>query len=481
MGTCFRPEDYPDLLVGLGIADDAAVYRLNDEQAIIQTTDFFTPIVDTPYEFGAIAAANALSDVYAMGGEVLLALNIVAFPPDLPAVACWPRSCAAARRWCASAGAPIAGGHTIQDKEPKYGLAVTGMVHPDRDILTKGGARPGDLLVLTKPLGTGTITTAVKRGQAEPAHVEAAVASMMRLNRAARPGGPGCRACAAPPTSPASACSGHALEMAQAGRRALPHPLRCLALAARRLAVCRGSGSSRAARTTTRPTINGPVTYIRPLADWQETLLHDPQTSGGLLLAVPAGGRSTDLPGDFCAGDGQAGLGDRRHGRRGRRPGNHLSAHEGPDHLQPRRRAAGQDGRTRSWLAELLEQQGWESRRPGDERWRPGDAGFGRRAADLGCDVVFVIGGDGTMAQAVDGLVGTPHCPGGAARRHGQRAGPAVRPAGTRGLAPARHCWMRLQLLLDGRVRPVDVGRVQPGGRPSATSSAGAASASMPR
>jgi selenide,water dikinase len=183
LDNLFPAEQHPNLLVGLGSPDDAAVYRLNDEQALIQTVDFFTPIVDTPYEYGAIAAANALSDVYAMGGEVLFALNIAALPPDLPTdmMAEILRGGADVVR---SVGAAIAGGHTIQDKEPKYGLAVTGLVHPDR-ILTKGGSRPGDALVLTKPLGTGTITTALKRGQVDPAHLDAAIASMMRLNRAA--------------------------------------------------------------------------------------------------------------------------------------------------------------------------------------------------------------------------------------------------------------------------------------------------------
>ena len=164
LDNLFPAEQHPNLLVGLGLPDDAAVYRLNDEQALIQTVDFFTPIVDTPYEYGAIAAANALSDIYAMGGEVLFALNIAAFPPDLPA-ALLSEILRGGADVVRSVGAAIAGGHTIQDKEPKYGLAVTGIVHPGR-ILTKGGARPGDALVLTKPLGTGTITTALKRGQA---------------------------------------------------------------------------------------------------------------------------------------------------------------------------------------------------------------------------------------------------------------------------------------------------------------------------
>ncbi len=165
----FDPAAHPDLLVGLGSLDDAAVYRLDDERALILTTDFFTPIVDDPYQYGSIAAANALSDVYAMGGRPLLALNIAAFPPDLP-----PSILSNVMRGAAEkvreAGAVIAGGHTIQDKEPKVGLAVAGLGHPDR-LFTKGGAQPGDILVLTKPLGTGCITTAAKDDKADPVHV----------------------------------------------------------------------------------------------------------------------------------------------------------------------------------------------------------------------------------------------------------------------------------------------------------------------
>jgi selenide,water dikinase len=179
----FDTTEYPDLLVGLAAADDAAVYRLNDRQAIISTTDFFPPIVDDPFDFGAIAAANALSDVYAMGGEPLFAINLVAFPSglDLDYLRGILRGGAAKVK---EAGAVIAGGHSVTDKEPKYGLAVTGLVDP-ADIKTKGGSRPGDLLVLTKPLGTGVITTALKQEVASDEDVRAAVASMKELNRAA--------------------------------------------------------------------------------------------------------------------------------------------------------------------------------------------------------------------------------------------------------------------------------------------------------
>ncbi|HET8854039.1 MAG TPA: selenide, water dikinase SelD [Ktedonobacteraceae bacterium] len=170
-----------ELLVGLHAADDAAVYRVNDQQAVISTADFFPPVVDDPYVFGAIAAANALSDVYAMGGQVLMAINLVAWPDNLES-ALLSEILRGGADIVAQAGAVIAGGHTVTDKEPKYGLAVTGIAHPEH-ILTKGGAQPGDLLVLSKPLGTGLITTAHKFDQVQASDLEAAVQSMMQLNR----------------------------------------------------------------------------------------------------------------------------------------------------------------------------------------------------------------------------------------------------------------------------------------------------------
>jgi selenide, water dikinase len=167
-------------LVGLAVADDAAVWRLSEERALIFTADFFTPVVDSPYDYGAIAAANALSDVYAMGGEPFLALNLAAFPAALPEdmIAAILRGSAEKVR---EAGAIVAGGHTINDDEPKFGLAVLGNIHPGR-LGTKRAARPGDLLLLTKPLGTGIITTAAKAGEADPAHLAEAVGWMKRLN-----------------------------------------------------------------------------------------------------------------------------------------------------------------------------------------------------------------------------------------------------------------------------------------------------------
>lgn len=173
----------PNLIVGLQTSDDAAVYRLNDELALIQTVDFFPPVVDDPYVYGGIAAANAMSDVYAMGGEVMLALNIAAFPDNVP-LDVLSRIFEGGADKAAEAGVVIAGGHTVTDDEPKYGLVVTGTVHPKR-ILTKAGARPGDVVYLTKPLGTGVITTALKSEDAAREDVDAAVSSMLRLNREA--------------------------------------------------------------------------------------------------------------------------------------------------------------------------------------------------------------------------------------------------------------------------------------------------------
>src|SRR5579883_1836431 len=172
-----------NLLVGLDAIDDAAVYRVNEQQAVISTADFFPPVVDDPYAFGAIAAANALSDVYAMGGQVLMAINLVAWPDTLDA-GILSEVLRGGMEIVEQAGSAIVGGHSIADSEPKYGLAVTGMVHPQK-ILTKGGARPGDLLVLSKPLGTGLITTAQKRGLVRTEDMAAAVSSMTRLNRRA--------------------------------------------------------------------------------------------------------------------------------------------------------------------------------------------------------------------------------------------------------------------------------------------------------
>jgi selenide,water dikinase len=280
----FSAEAHPELLVGLGVADDAAVYRLNDRQAIISTTDFFTPVVDDPYDYGAIAAANAMSDVFAMGGQVLFALNIAAFPPDMdPAIVSEILRGGADK--VIEAGAVVAGGHTIQDKEPKYGLAVTGLVRPDR-IFTKGGAKPGDRLILTKPLGTGTISTALKREIVHVDHTAEMIESMKRLNQ--------CAARAGQATGVRSATDitgfgllGHATEMTQAGGvrfRFWMDAMPLLPGATTYAAEWVFPGGSH----NNRVFYSHLVQFDQTIPEDQQMLLWDAQTSGGLLLAVPS-------------------------------------------------------------------------------------------------------------------------------------------------------------------------------------------------
>lgn len=272
------------LLIGLRAADDAAVYRVNDQQAVISTADFFPPVVDDPYVFGAIAAANALSDVYAMGGQVLMAINLIAWPDNLE-LALLSEILRGGADIVAQAGAVIAGGHTVTDKEPKYGLAVTGIVHPEH-ILTKGGAQPGDLLVLSKPLGTGLITTAHKFDQVQASDLEVAIQSMMQLNRnASQALAHAGVAVHAVTDITGFGLLGHAWEMAAqslAGMRieydALP-----LLPGARRYAE-RGhiTGGARRNETYLAPHIR----IDERLDAIDREILWDPQTSGGLFAAI---------------------------------------------------------------------------------------------------------------------------------------------------------------------------------------------------
>lgn len=271
-----------NLLVGLDKSDDAAVYKLGPDLALIQTVDFFTPVVDDPYLFGQIAAANALSDVYAMGGRPLLALNIVCYPSCLP-----PEIMGAILRGGADkvieAGAVIAGGHTVQDDEPKYGLAVAGLVHPDR-IFTNAGARPGDRLVLTKPLGTGIINTGVKARLVSEEAAQKAVETMAGLN---------CGAARAMAEAGAHACTditgfgllGHAAEMAEASGVSLAInwasvPLLPETMDTAALGLIPGGAYSN------RDYLGDRVSFAGGITPTQQAVLFDPQTSGGLLIAV---------------------------------------------------------------------------------------------------------------------------------------------------------------------------------------------------
>jgi selenide,water dikinase len=259
------------------------VWKLDDERALVVTTDFFTPVVDTPYEYGAIAAANALSDIYAMGGSPFLALNIAALPPDLP-VEISSEILRGGAEKCLQAGVVVAGGHTVQDKEPKFGLVALGFVHPNK-LIGKGGVKPGDALVLTKPLGFGVTTTALKRGLAESADVDDVIVWMTRLNKLAGQlavefglrGGTDVTG---------FSLLGHGLEMANAsglGFRlkldAIPF-VSCARKYAEQWSFPGGSSDNRL--------YYGPqVRFAAGISEMEQMLLFDAQTSGGLLLAVP--------------------------------------------------------------------------------------------------------------------------------------------------------------------------------------------------
>ncbi len=281
----FPAMQHPAVLVGLNAPDDAGVYQISAERALIATTDFFTPIVDDPATFGAIAAANALSDVYAMGGEVLFALNIAAFPESLP-TAVIAQILQGGAEQVRRAGAIILGGHTIKNPEPVYGLAVIGEVHPAR-LFRKTGAAVGDTLILTKALGAGLISTAWKRDQADADDMETAIASMLTLGRGAMLAGQaaGVR-CATDITG--FGLLGHACEMAEGSAGALQFSFDALPLlpGARRYAE---AGLAPGGTYSNRDFF-GPRVQLAPIISRaDELILYDPQTSGGLLLAVAAG------------------------------------------------------------------------------------------------------------------------------------------------------------------------------------------------
>lgn len=279
----FQAGDYPDLLVGMDSPDDAAVWRLDEQRALVVTTDFFTPVVDDPYDYGAIAAANSLSDVYAMGAQPFLALNIAALPPDLPSEITREIIRGGAEK-AHEAGVVIAGGHTIQDKEPKFGLVVLGFVDPRR-ILTKGGARPGDRLVLTKPLGFGVTTTALKQDQASPEDVAEAVRWMARLNRKASELAAAFGLRAGTDVTGFSLL-GHGLELAEAsgvGLRLVYQQIPFLNCARRYAEAWTFPGGA----ADNRLYFQERVRFSQTLDEAARMLLFDPQTSGGLLLAVP--------------------------------------------------------------------------------------------------------------------------------------------------------------------------------------------------
>jgi selenide,water dikinase len=275
----------PNLLVGFSGADDAAVYRLDGERALVLTVDYFTPILDDPFDFGRVAAANSFSDVYAMGAAPLVALNIAAFPEGELGPEVLARILEGGSAVAREAGVVVAGGHTVADREVKYGMSVVGMIHPDR-IVTNGGARPGDALVLTKALGTGVLATRLKAGKLADEHYAPFVASMTRLNKAASE---------IMRRYDVHACTditgfgllGHALEMAEASGVTLDIAASDLPVLPGALDAIEGHFVPGGAGTN-RIFVFEKMKWIRPKDDVLDTLIVDPQTSGGLLVAVPA-------------------------------------------------------------------------------------------------------------------------------------------------------------------------------------------------
>jgi selenide, water dikinase len=284
----FVPVEAENLLVGLAPADDAAVYRLDDERALIFTLDFFPPVVDDPADYGAIAATNALNDVFAMGGAPLLALSIAAFPEELP-VEMLAQIFAAADAQVRAAGGLLAGGHTIRDAEPKYGLAVVGTARPD-GIWPKSGARPGDALFLTKPLGTGLIMTGYKKRLAGAMQLERAVRWMRTLNKDAaevlRPFQPN-----AVTDVTGFGLFGHAHEMADRSGVSIR-------LESERFPAI--DGALDLARNGVRTSGDPRHVDAHGLSETLEALAYDPQTAGGLLVAVPSE-RGAALEAEFTA------------------------------------------------------------------------------------------------------------------------------------------------------------------------------------
>lgn len=273
-----------NLIVGTETADDAAVYRIRPDQAVVVTVDFFTPIVDDPYQFGRIAAANALSDTWAMGAEPRLALNIVAFPSRTLPLAMLQEILRGGFDIAAEAGVLVAGGHSIDDPEPKYGMAVVGFVHPDR-VITNKGARPGDVLVLTKPLGIGIISTAIKQGRAKPETIERAIHVMTALNRG------GAHAMQQVGVHAATDITGfgllgHLREMLTGGGIGAHLRLTQVPVLEEAWELVRADVYPGGTRRNLAA-VAGQVDFAEDVDEAGRLMLSDAQTSGGLLIAVP--------------------------------------------------------------------------------------------------------------------------------------------------------------------------------------------------
>ena len=277
-------QDDPRLLVGFGNKDDAGVYLLHDGLALVQTTDFFTPIIDDPYQYGQIAAANSLSDVYAMGGRPLTALSIVCYPEDGD-LGALERILVGGMDKMIEAGCTVVGGHMVRDPEVKFGYAVTGTINPDH-IWTNAGARPGDLLVLTKPLGTGVIATAIRAGKSESSWTDSAVDVMRRLNRDAAATLESLQHAVHAVTDVTGfGFIGHALEMANASRVSLHLNSGSIGLIHGAL-ECVHRGCIAGGLKKNREFVGTCVRFADGVPSELQQLLFDPQTSGGLLIAL---------------------------------------------------------------------------------------------------------------------------------------------------------------------------------------------------
>ncbi|MFN7390166.1 selenide, water dikinase SelD [Brevundimonas sp.] len=276
---------FSDLMVGTETSDDAAVWRLNDQQALVATTDFFMPVVDDPFDFGRIAATNALSDVYAMGGRPILALALVGMPVNVLSPETIGKILAGGASVCAEAGVPVAGGHSIDSVEPIYGLVALGLVHPDR-VRTNRGARPGDVLILTKALGVGVMSAAYKQGRLDTEGYAALIASTTRLNRIGADLAE-IEAVHALTDVTGFGLLGHALEMARGSGLGIQIDGGRVPLLPGVEALVR-DGVRTGASTRNWASYGEGVDLPADLSDWRRDLLTDPQTSGGLLVSVAA-------------------------------------------------------------------------------------------------------------------------------------------------------------------------------------------------
>jgi len=281
-----EPEGDPNLLVGFGTADDAGVYRLDGTTALVQTVDFITPVVDDPVVFGQVAAANALSDVYAMGGRPITALNICCFPPQGIETSVLSEILRGGAQKVREAGAAVVGGHTVQDPELKYGLSVTGLIDPQR-VVRNSTAQPGDALVLTKPIGTGAVISAYRSRRVSEATLKEVLSEMTRLNDTA---------CRLMLEHEAHACTditgfgllGHSLEMAEGSGVGIRIQMRALPFYEESLTLIRKGIGTGVTRCNLK-LAEGKFRIVGSLSEEHLTLLADPQTSGGLFISLPAG------------------------------------------------------------------------------------------------------------------------------------------------------------------------------------------------